>query len=416
LTFALCCIVVPALLQRQQARGRPIHKLMPPAAFIYVVLILVNIRPIPPAGEPGYKLTVATDIFFSFLVGLAAPVLWTVQNVYLGRCAVHAASFSVDQGDEVDVVSRTTSAFNSLFFTFYQFAGALGTGMSSAVLLLDKGGSSRTALFVVLGLITLAGSLSTLAMPTVPPPPGATPQIEQRAVDHCTQTLKLLTKEPRMSLMVPLIFANGCFLGFVFSDYPKAFVSATIGPGFAGIVLMTFYVANAAACAAWGWLIFQGRLRVWGVMVMAFCLQLSVLLLLLASSAGWLPLFRQHYSFMPGATDVHEEWVHIWSSGPPTLWEHIAPLGCAAIAGMGSAAYESQPPAVLQSFFRDGRVIPAMANYKLWQSLGFAASFFVGAVVPSLVVRIAGLTALFITSFAALAVLHYRVAPISGQA
>lgn len=413
-TFALGCIVTPALLQRHQARGRPIRVLMPPAAFIYAILVLVNMHPVPRAGDPGYELAAAVDIFCSFLVGLAAPVLWTVQNVYLGRCALHAAHLSEDQ--DGDVVSRTTSAFNSLFFTYYQFAGALGTGMSSAVLLLDRGGSSRTALFVVLGIITLAGALWTLvAIPTVPPPPGSTPLLQERAGDHCTQTLKLIAKEPRMSLMVPLIFTNGCFLGFVFSDYPKAFVSATIGPGFAGIALMTFYGCNAVASAAYGWLILHGRIRVWGLMVIAFALQLFVLLLLLASSAEWLPLFRQHYTFVPGAADVQQSWVLIDGSELPAWWEHLAPLGCAAVAAFGDAAYESQPPAVLQSYFRDVRVIPAMANYKLWQSLGFAVSFFVGAVVPSIVVRIVALVALFVASFVALAVLHYRVATISGQ-
>lgn len=429
-TFALCCIMAPGLIQRLEELGVSPRAMLLVSALVYAVMVLVNMRPVPAEGAPGYLASAATTICLSFLVGLAAPVLWTVQNVYVARCALHAARCGgVNGGDPQDTAgsdSRMTSAFNGAFFFFFQFSGALGMGISSLVLVLDRQGSSRIMLFAVLGAVSLVGALGMLAVPAVLPVPrevereaereeGAEEEERERERGRrCSQTLALVGQERRMSLLVPLIYSNGCFLAFFFGDFPKLFVSATLGPAFAGPVLLVFYLCNSAASALWGWLLLRGSLRVWVALLVAFVLQIGVLLVLLTSSLGWLPLFKAHYEFLPGASDVEKEWVSN-GTGKPQPWEYAVPLACVALAATGDAAFESQPPAILQTFFKDERLVPAMANYKLWQSLGFATSFLLGAAVPSAAARLAFLTVLFVVAFAALTFLDRRVASLSGE-
>merc|ERR1719422_2951974 len=100
---------------------------------------------------------------------------------------------------------------------------------------------------------------------------------------------------------------------------------------------------------------------------------------------------------------------------PPQWWEYVVPLGCVAVTAIGNAVYQSQPNAMVQSFFQDERVTPAMANSTLWQSLGFAASFLMSAVLESLAQRIAMLAYFFVLSIVGAAVLHFRVARFGGE-
>merc|ERR1740121_1694139 len=177
------------------------------------------------------------------------------------------------------------SAFNGLFFSVFQFAGFVGTATSSLVLLVDKSGASRMLLSLILGAISLTGSLSTLALPKIPPG-AAGAGADDAGAGQCSQTLALVVKEPRVSLLVPLIFTNGCFMGFIFGDYPKAFVSAAIGPNCAGVALMVFYGFNSVASVVWGWLILRGHLKVWSALAAAFAVQMVMLLSLFSASVG----------------------------------------------------------------------------------------------------------------------------------
>mmetsp|Transcript_177801 Transcript_177801/g.564225 ORF Transcript_177801/g.564225 Transcript_177801/m.564225 type:complete len:87 (+) Transcript_177801:1377-1637(+) len=60
-------------------------------------------------------------------------------------------------------------------------------------------------------------------------------------------------------------------------------------------------------------------------------------------------------------------------------------------------------------------MVAAVANLKMWQSLGFMAQFIVGAAVKSLPVRLISLTVVFVAAFGALVVLEKRVASASGS-
>lgn len=413
-TFSFLCIVAPALLQGFEARGHSMLPLLVLSGLVYCSVIGINAHPIPAEGEAGRNLFVGLSIFLNFMVGVVAPILWTIQNMYVARCAQCAASCSSDP----DAMSRTTANFNGTFFMFFQFAGALGTGISTLVLALDKSGHSRTSLFVVLTALAVAGSLGFLCIPQMPTNSEVAAlagEVEgaQRPA-RCDQTLRLCFTDAKMGLFVPLIFANGCFLSFQFGDYPKNFMTQTLGPDFTGPGLLMFYVTNSVASIMWGSLVHRKVLRIWTVFALAFTAQVVVLAVLMLSVSSVLPLFKQHYKFFPdGKADVHTQW-KLTKLGEPAGWEFVAPFACAALSAVGDSAYEMFPAAVLQSFFTDDRMVPAMANLKMWQSLGFMSYFIVSAAVTDTQTRLVVLTAIIVLSFGALGYLNKKVAPVSG--
>lgn len=394
-TFTLCCISAPAVVQRMEDRGCPMRLALLASALVYVLMVLVNIIPVS-SGNWG---AVFVGLFSNLLVGLAAPVLWTIQNLYVGRLSVQAARCS--QGE--DGVAGVMSAFNGMFFSIYQFSGAVGAGASSLLLAIDDSKDSRTLLFAMLGAFSFFGALGFLAMPPLPRASSEAVRsdgAEAPPQTGCSQTLVLLAKDRRMALTAPLIFVNGCFLAFVFGDCQRSFVTSTMGPSFTGPALLAFYLTNSAASSMWGGILRRGQATVWTVFVLGTVLQSVALLLWVASAARALPLFIEHYRFDDSAgSDVHRQWV-LTEAGEPKTWEYVAPFACLCIAAVGDAVYESQLPAVLQAMFRDERMAAAMANLKLWQSLGFATQFTVGAVVESPLIRVSCLAGVFCVAFA----------------
>eukprot|EP00932_Pfiesteria_piscicida_P010409 SRR837773.2134.p1 GENE.SRR837773.2134~~SRR837773.2134.p1 ORF type:complete len:372 (-),score=111.19 SRR837773.2134:44-1081(-) len=340
--------------------------------------------------------------------------------MYVARCAASAAKAS----GEADAMARMTADFNGKFFMFFQFAGAVGTGTSSLVLAVAHGNSSRIVLFIVLGVVSLVGSLGFMFIPAMPKahaqeplaPDVATPVegVQQRTA-RCDQTLRLCFTDAKMGLFVPLIFANGCFLSFQFGDYPKTFVTQTLGPDWTGPGLLMFYVANSIASLSWGALVQKKFVRIWTAFVVAFLAQMAVLIILMLSVSGVLPFFKQHYEFhSDGSADVHKQW-QLTKLGKPESWEIVMPMLLAALSALGDAAYESFPPAVLQTFFTDDRMVAAMANLKMWQSLGFMSMFIVGAAVTNTQARLVSLAIIYVLSFSCLTYLDKKVAPVSGD-
>jgi hypothetical protein len=86
-------------------------------AVPYVTMVFVNIDP-----SWGSLPVVSAG------VGAGAAVLWTAQGIYMSRCAIREAA---ETGEPVDAV---TSRLNGLFFTAFQFNGAVGLVISSIIL------------------------------------------------------------------------------------------------------------------------------------------------------------------------------------------------------------------------------------------------------------------------------------------
>ena len=79
------------------------------------------------------------------------------------------------------------------------------------------------------------------------------------------------------------------------------------------------------------------------------------------------------------------------------------------ITAAGDSVWESQPPAILQSFYgKDKDRNAAMANFKMWQSLGFCAQFVIGACLPEhkyFIVKTVIITALLCVGYIFLVIL-----------
>ena len=91
-------------------------------------------------------------------------------------------------------------------------------------------------------------------------------------------------------------------------------------------------------------------------------------------------------------------------------------LGAVALFALGDSVWESQIPAVLQTFFpvKSGQNGPAMANLKLWQSLGIAIMFGLATIDSISIVAVVLLVMQVISSICLLYV-HKRVANMDGD-
>ena len=84
------------------------------------------------------------------------------------------------------------------------------------------------------------------------------------------------------------------------------------------------------------------------------------------------------------------------------------------VFAVGDSVWESQIPASLQSLFNaaSGKQGSAMANLKMWQSLGFAIQFALGYQIHDVHTQALVLLVVLLFSCIALAILHGRVASL----
>lgn len=83
------------------------------------------------------------------------------------------------------------------------------------------------------------------------------------------------------------------------------------------------------------------------------------------------------------------------------------------VTAAGDSVWESQPPAILQSFYgKDKDRNAAMANFKMWQSLGFCAQFVIGACLPEhkyFIIKTAIITTLLCVGYIFLVILDKTI-------
>merc|ERR1712232_1180498 len=201
----------------------------------YILMILSNL----------YTKVWALPISANVLVGVGAPLLWTCQNDYVGRYAYHASQAS---GEEIGTM---TARFNGMFFSIYQGSGLIGNVVAST-LMLQFGDKQwlKDVLFFVLAGFAIAGAFMFILMPRVAPSGG-----DEQEAPSLKATGALAVGDKRMALLVPIIFANGMMLSFIFTAFPADVVCPVAGSSFTGYVMAAFFGVNALATAGWGSLI-----------------------------------------------------------------------------------------------------------------------------------------------------------------
>ena len=91
-------------------------------------------------GGVTYALVVASNfsnqsyvqIIANLLVGVGAAMLWNAEGVYIGRCAVW------DSRTSTKSFAETTSSFNGVFYSIFQFSGCAGTLIGGLIMQLFK--------------------------------------------------------------------------------------------------------------------------------------------------------------------------------------------------------------------------------------------------------------------------------------
>jgi len=378
-TFTLLCLVAPHLVGvLDSAVGLRLVLLV--SSLAYVAMILSNL------SVESWALPISMNV----LVGVAAPLLWTSQNDYVGRCSYHAAQAEEAARGPDAALAAKTAELNGLFFSLYQLAGLGGNAAASTLMLILSGSAlMKRVLFLGLGGVSLAGAASFLCLPRVGPaaagPEAASPR----------DTAALAASDARMTCLIPLIFTNGMTLSYIFGDYPAYIVSPVAGPSLVGFVAAAFFGVNALATVLWGRLTSRGHVsRRTAYMVASLCILLFLTITM---------LWRVPENFQKRAGD----WEQVRK---PSASQVLVVFLLAALFAIGDAFLESGPIATLQNYFLGtAAALPAMANAKMWQSLGYATQFLLGAgVAGGPVLRAAPLACLCIVSALCLLALDRR--------
>merc|ERR1740130_1537343 len=321
-TFAILCLFAPAMLCWLEA-AVGFRFIMFASAVSYVLMAVSNI----------YTENWALPITMNVLVGIGAPLLWTCQSDYVGRCALHATratkSAVQEEGEsEADRLAVNTAMLNSLFFAVYQFAGAGGNVISSGVILAfsDKHWLNDV-LYFVLGGFSLMGAFAFLALPKVAPGEG------QEEAPSLRATGALAVGDFRMRLMIPLLFTNGMTLAFLFGDFATDIICPVVSESIVGFVIATFYLVNSFATIGWGKLISNKYISRRTAYVVATLLELLYL--------GFKFFWNRPENYVDsGKTFVQN----------PEWFDFLAIFAMVALFACGDAFWESGPTATLQNF------------------------------------------------------------------
>jgi hypothetical protein len=116
-----------------------------------------------------------------------------------------------------------------------------------------------------------------------------------------------------------------------------------------------------------------------------------------------------------GSNFTHDDSYEKMIETPDTkCWINLM-LG-ASLFALGDAIWESFPPGIIQAFYKedDDKLKAASANYKLWQSMGFAIQFVLGVVLADYFhLKVVILLVFLVLCFISLLVLHFRVSNLN---
>lgn len=364
LVFGICALVAPFIVGRFDLR-----LLIASSSSLYVIFTGVNINPLP------------APLLLSCLgVGLAAPVLWSAQSLYVAKAA---AAYSEETGL---AVTKANSLLNTAFYTIFTSSGGVSAVLVAVFILL--GSSDTHGLFVLLTAIGASGVLlmlflappgaktggvlhvpaflepllgkgketsGSLAVATAPAPAGPAPSKPPSVLFM----LRFLLTEKRILLAAPLIFevgfVQGLFNGAFVGQIVKPSVQASLGgSGLAavGIVGAVQSFCSAIATRAWSPYLQRDDFgRRW-----AFVYGVAAHAIFLLFLTVWSYAYRE--GDWPGSSACLAAYIFfvlLWSIGDSVMW--------------------SQIPAVLQTYFPAAPQTPcAMSGIRLFSALGTAAS------------------------------------------
>eukprot|EP01061_Rhynchopus_euleeides_P026345 TRINITY_DN4309_c0_g2_i1.p1 TRINITY_DN4309_c0_g2~~TRINITY_DN4309_c0_g2_i1.p1 ORF type:complete len:516 (+),score=163.79 TRINITY_DN4309_c0_g2_i1:71-1618(+) len=287
----------------------------------------------------------------SALVGVAASFLWTAQGAYV---TINANKYAQSLNMDKEAVLGT---FYGIFFGFFQATQI--SGNLAASLLLDKAGWSHSALMLFYLCFAGGGTLFSVVMiPNVSDVDDDYVSEDEEVTSDHSSVLEVkrslrdsiagmvgIWRDPRMSLLIPVILYTGMEQGFMWGSFTANWVKPSLGTEKIGYVMAAF-----GACDVVGSVIFGRLSDVVGrfpIITFGALCQLSVVVYLHQLSVG----------------DCDEKWAALLVSAG--LW------------GFGDAVWNTQLSCILGEVFVD-RKEDAFSNMKLWQSLATSIIFFLG--------------------------------------
>eukprot|EP00658_Telonema_sp_P-2_P081165 TRINITY_DN824_c0_g1_i1.p1 TRINITY_DN824_c0_g1~~TRINITY_DN824_c0_g1_i1.p1 ORF type:complete len:414 (+),score=117.83 TRINITY_DN824_c0_g1_i1:157-1398(+) len=209
-------------------------------------------------------------------------------------------------------------------------------------------------------------------------------------VGFCAQllgTLRFGLTQPKLYLYIPIMLYNGMSLTFMFSDYGRYLVAEALGHKKVGFVMSFFYACNLVATILAGKALIRRSLLITLASICHIIFFVGVLLLrpwMLDSGGSVFANSSGNNEYSRYALDNGKnggDWQHYGNDAPSSVW--VLTFLFALIFALGDAVWESQIPAVLGGYFPTGKENSLQAaNYKMWQSLGFALMFGIDTFFP----------------------------------
>eukprot|EP00811_Abedinium_folium_P031186 NODE_5054_length_1814_cov_6.389449.p1 GENE.NODE_5054_length_1814_cov_6.389449~~NODE_5054_length_1814_cov_6.389449.p1 ORF type:complete len:508 (-),score=136.75 NODE_5054_length_1814_cov_6.389449:166-1689(-) len=410
-SFCACSIFAPRLVTIFGLKASMAIGLVP---YFFAILSFL----IPSSTSFGIQLVV--KIFVGIFCGMGAPLVWTGASLYTSRiAALHARAIRGDQlmeaappeEDLTEATRKMLADFNGIFYASFQANGFIGNAVAGITFLATSNvASAYTVIFLMLSAICVSSFVILLLfLKDVPPPEEALGDSNDASL---TETFKLLCNSAVMKLFVPVIFYNGFSMGFIFGTMTSEGWRVAFGPRFPAFGTAWFYAINVLAT--------MSLRKVAGskkgqrlVMTVAFVSHLIFFLCFLvynvpttscrsdgcnaAGSCFQIPgdinsdSLPTHCGGSSGTACANcislndlQNCPNNWhqcdilkGSAPAHLGTLIMLFFLVALFAIGDAVWESQVPSFLQDYFggREADVNGAIANMKLWQSLGFAFEF-----------------------------------------
>jgi MFS family permease len=305
-----------------------------------------------------------TMIPASIILGLGAAPLWSAKCTYLTQLGVWYAKLTHKDQDGM------INLFFGFFFLFFQSSQIWGNLISSLVFTepanstigtemcgakfcpADATSGNKSSNFdqtpikvytvcgIYLGFAVLAAIIVSIFLDKIVLDKENKSEDRKLSPKLLIATFRHIFTHPIQILLIPMTIYSGVEQAFIGGDYTKSYISCSLGIWNLGYVMICYGVADAIC---------------------------SILFGRLVQYIGHIPFFILAF-VTHGALQLA---FLFWE---PRKDEVVVFYVCAALWGMGDAVIQTQINALYGHIFSDAAE-PAFANYRLWESLGFAVTF-----------------------------------------
>ncbi|CAG5123752.1 unnamed protein product [Candidula unifasciata] len=304
-----------------------------------------------------------TMITASIILGLGAAPLWSAKCTYLTQLGVWYAKLTSQDQDGI------INLFFGFFFLFFQSSQIWGNLISSLVFTAKEDNSTKpvcgskfcptdavsgnvtsnfdqadtkvyTVCGIYLGSAVIAAIIVSVFLDKIVLDKESSAEDRKLSPKLLVSTFRHLFSSPIQLMLIPMTIYSGVEQAFIGGDFTKAYISCTLGIWNLGFVMICYGVADAICSILFGRLVHY---------------------------IGHIPFFILAFVTHGSLQIAFLYWV-------PSKDEPIVFYVSAALWGMGDAVIQTQINALYGHIFHD-KAEAAFANYRLWESLGFAVTF-----------------------------------------